>query len=74
MTALTEIEKLAFELPERQRAALAARILASLPAILSDSDAGVSEARRRDAEMDENPRIGIGMAHFDRLISKRRRS
>lgn len=74
MTALTKIEKLAFELPEQQRATLAARILASLPAIFSDSDDGVAEARRRDAEMDKNPSIGISMAHLDKLISKRRRS
>jgi len=72
MTTLTEIEKLAFELPEQQRATLAAHILDSLPAFFSDRDNGLSEAIRRDVEMDKNPEIGVDLAHFDRLISKRR--
>ena len=72
MTTLTEVEKLAFELPEKQRAALASRILDSLPALFLDPDDGIAEANRRDVEMDENPGIGIDMAHFDRLISQRR--
>ena len=74
MTTLTEIEKLAFELPEQQRATLASHILDSLPAIFTDLDDGIAEASRRDAEMDENPGIGINMDQFDQFISRRRAS
>jgi len=74
MTSLTEIEKLAFELPEQQRATLASHILDSLPAIFSDLDDGIAEAGRRDTEMDENPGIGINIDQFDRFISQRRAS
>jgi hypothetical protein len=72
MTTLSEIEKLAFELPEQQRATLASHILDSLPAIFTDQDDGISEGIKRDAEMDENPGIGINMDQFDRFISQRR--
>ena len=63
-----------FELPEQQRAALASRILDSLPAPFSDSGDGLSEAYRRDAEMNETPCISISIDQFDRLISERRRA
>lgn len=74
MATLSEIEKLAFELPERQRATLAWHILDSLPGIATDSDDGTAEATKRDAEMDENPGIGISMDQFDQFISQRRAS
>ena len=72
MTTLSEIEKLAFELPEQQRAKLASHILDSLPGIFADSDDGIAEATKRDVEMDENPGIAISMDQFDQLISQRR--
>lgn len=74
MATLSEIEQLAFELPEQQRATLASHILDSLPAIATDSDDGIAEAAKRDAGMDENPGIGISMDRFDHLISQRRAS
>ena len=74
MTTLTDVEKLAFKLPEQQRATLALHILDSLPALFTDSDDGIAEASRRDAEMDEYPGIGISMNKFDRLIAQRRSS
>ncbi len=55
MATLVEVEEQALRLPEDQRATLAAHLLDSLPAILHDEDAGVSEAMRRDAELDSNP-------------------
>ncbi|MGL4400077.1 MAG: addiction module protein [Luteolibacter sp.] len=52
---LTEIQSGALNLPEDQRATLAAELLGSLPAVLSDFDDGSEEAGRRIAEMKINP-------------------
>ena len=54
MATIIEVEKLALNLPGRQRATLAANLLESLPAILSDEDEGIAEALRRDSEIDGN--------------------
>lgn len=59
MPALAEIEAQAMELTDSQRAKLAASLLSSLPAILLDDDEGLAEAERRDAEMENDPSIGI---------------
>jgi putative addiction module component (TIGR02574 family) len=72
MPTITEIEKLAFELPEPQRAVLAAHLLSSLPAIGYDEDEGIAEALRRDAEMDAHPEIGITLEQLDEHIRARR--
>ena len=69
---LTEVETLAFGLPEQQRATLASRILDTLPPLFSDSDDGIAEALKRDGEMDSEPGIGINLEQFDRLIARRR--
>ncbi len=55
MQTLSEIEQGAMKLPENSRASLAWRLLASLPAVLSEEDDGVAEALRRSAEMDQDP-------------------
>ena len=52
---MVEIEKLALDLSEQERATLAANLLDSLPGILSDEDEGIGEALRRDAEMEADP-------------------
>jgi hypothetical protein len=52
---LSEIEALALQLPESDRAKLAAGMLDSLPAVLCDEDEGLAEARRRSEEMDRDP-------------------
>jgi len=49
MATIIEIEKLALDLPEQQRATLAASLLQSLPGVLTDEDEGIAEAVRRDA-------------------------
>jgi len=72
MSTIIEIEKLALDLPERQRATLAANLLQSLPAILSDEDAGIAEALRRDAELDAEPNQAISFAELDSQIQSRR--
>jgi hypothetical protein len=43
-------EKLALDLPETERAVLAAQLLGSLPSILHDEDEGTAEALCRDTE------------------------
>lgn len=72
MIPIGEIEKLAFDLPDSQRAVLAAHLLRSLPPVLSDEDEGIAEALRRDAELDANPELGITLEQLDRQISARR--
>ncbi len=52
MSTLLEVEKLAFDLPESQRATLAAHLLESLPPVLHDEDAGLAEALLQDRELD----------------------
>ena len=70
MATILEVEKLALDLPERQRAALAANLLESLPAVLSDEDEGVGEALRRNAELDADQ--AISLAQLDSHIQNRR--
>ena len=72
MMTLTEVESLAFELPEQQRATLASRILDTLPPLFADTDDGISEAGRRDTELDLDPGKVINLQQFDRLIAERR--
>ena len=72
MATITEVEKLALDLPESQRAVLAARLLGSLPPVLHDEDEGIDEALRRDAELDANPLLGISPEQLDLQIGRRR--
>jgi len=72
MSTILEVKKLALDLPERERAALAANLLDSLPGILSDDDEGVAEALRRDAEIEADPNQTISLAELDSHIQGRR--
>ena len=72
MATIVEVEKLALDLPERQRATLAANLLQSLPPILSDNDEGIAEALRRDADLDANPDRAISLEQLDSQIQSRR--
>lgn len=72
MPTITEVEKLAFDLPETQRAVLAAHLLESLPSVLQDDDDGIAEALLRDADMNAHPEAGISLEQFDRQIARRR--
>ncbi len=72
MASINEVEKLALDLPESQRAALAGRLLGSLSPVLHDEDEGVAEARRRDAELDADPSSGMSLEELDRKIGVRR--
>ena len=68
-TAFADIEKLAFALPENERAKLADNLIASLPEDFIDDDE-IEVAMRRDREMDEDPSIGISLEELDRRIKK----
>ena len=72
MATITEVEKLALDLPERERARLAASLLESLPGVLSDEDEGIAEALRRDADLEANPDQVISLAQLDSQIQNRR--
>ena len=73
MATIFEVEKLALNLPEQERAKLAADLLDSLPGVLSDEDEGVAEALRRDAEIEADPNQTMTFAELDSQIQSRRR-
>jgi hypothetical protein len=73
MTRLQELERKAGKLPEAERAALVSRLLATLPPVLADTDGGVAEARRRDAELDANPSTGLSDKQFRAAIAASRK-
>lgn len=68
MSTLQEIEVRALELPDAQRARLAAQLLKSLPPVLVEEDDGVAEALRRDAELDADPSKGLSSEEFQRAV------
>ena len=71
MATIIEVEKLALDLPEQERARLAANLLESLPGVLSDEDEGIAEALKRDADLEANPDQAISLAQLDSQIQKR---
>ena len=73
MATIIEVEKLALDLPERERAKLAANLLESLPGVLSDEDEGIAEALKRDADLEANPDQVISLPQLDSQIQNRRR-
>ena len=72
MSTIVEVEKLALDLSEKERATLAANLLDSLPGILSDEDDGVAEALRRYAEAEADPSQAISLPELDSQIQGRR--
>jgi len=71
MATNVEVEKLALDLPEAQRAILAATLLRSLPAILQEHDDGVAEALSRDSDFEANPSLGLSQKELDDRIGRR---
>ena len=71
MATITEIEKLALDLPDRERAVLAVHLIRSLPSVLHDEDDGIAEALRREAELDADPSSGISLEQLDEQIKRR---
>jgi hypothetical protein len=74
VATITEVEKLALELPDNQRALLAAHLLGSLPAVLYDEDEGIAEALRRDAELEADASSAISLQELDQQLQHCRRS
>ena len=72
MATIGEVEKIALDLSESQRAVLAAHLLGSLPSVLHDEDDGIAEALRRDAELDAHPKSGMSLEQLDQQIERRR--
>jgi hypothetical protein len=71
MMSIEEIRNGAMGLPQDERALLAASLLASLPAVLDDDDDGVSEARRRSLDLDEDPTSGVTWDEISRGVRSR---
>lgn len=71
MATIVEVEKLALDLPENQRALLAAHLLGSLAPVLHDEDEGITEALLRDAEFDTNPALGMSLEQLDQQTDGR---
>lgn len=67
---LAELQRHAMELPDSERAALAAELLGSLPGLLVDSDDGVAEAERRSKELDEDPSKGLSWDEIKKVIGR----
>jgi putative addiction module component (TIGR02574 family) len=72
MATIAEIEKLAQDLSENDRAVLAAHLLGSLPPVFHDEDEGIAEALRRDADLEANPSGGLTLEQLDQRIHHRR--
>jgi hypothetical protein len=68
MQTLSDLEQMVMRLPESERAALAAHLLGSLPAVLADDDAGVAEALRRDAELESDAATGMRLDELRRSV------
>jgi hypothetical protein len=72
MATIAEIEKLALDLSEKERAVLAAHLLGSLPPVLHDEDEGIAEALRRDAELEANLAASLSLEQLHQQIERRR--
>ena len=72
MATIAEIEKLAQDLSDDERAVLAAHLLGSLPPVLHDEDEGIAEALRRDAEIEANPLNSLTLEQLDQKVQRRR--
>ena len=64
----------AMRLPERDRAGLVSRLLKSLPPVVLEDDEGLTEALRRDAELDTDPAAAMTLRDLDSHIERRRKS
>lgn len=73
VTVIQELGQKAGQLPEFQRAALASKLLATLPPVLHDADDGVAEALRRDADLEADPAAGMSAAEFRTAVAASRR-
>lgn len=70
MTRLQQLERDAKSLTDAERAEFAAILLATLPVVLADDDAGVAEALRRESEMDATGDQGISWDELRRGLGR----
>ncbi|MCU0749116.1 MAG: hypothetical protein MUF13_06165 [Akkermansiaceae bacterium] len=70
MVTLAEIEDLVYQLPESDRAKLAAGLLDSLPGILVEEDDGLDEAHLRSEEMDRDPSVCLTHDEFLKAVGR----
>ncbi|MDP9005143.1 MAG: addiction module protein [Verrucomicrobiota bacterium] len=70
--SILEVEKLALNLSDRQRAELATSLLRSLTPVLSDGDEGIAEALRRDAEIEAGSGDMLSLEQLDSEIQSPR--
>jgi putative addiction module component (TIGR02574 family) len=71
MQVIADIEKQALSLPDQDRAKLADRLIASLPADFA-YDEEIEEAERRSREMDEDPSTALSHEEFFKFFEERR--
>jgi len=71
MATIAEVEKLALELPDRDKALLAVHLIRSLPSVLHDEDDGIAEALQRDVDLNANPSSGMSLEQLDEQIKRR---
>ncbi len=72
--SVDQIAAEALRLPEKERAGLASRLLRSLPPVAFDEDEGVTEALRRDAELDADPSQAMNLRDMDSHVQHRHKS
>ena len=71
VATITEVEKLALDLPASQRAVLAAHLLGSLPSVLHDEDEGIAEGLLRDSDLNAFTSSAISLEELDAQIDRR---
>jgi hypothetical protein len=71
MATLSELERFALDLPENQRAVLAAQLLHSLSGVLHEDDDGLQQAMNRDRELDSTPSLGLSLEQLDQQVQSR---
>lgn len=72
MPTLVEVEKLALDLPEADRAVLATALLDSLGPI-KEEDEGIEEAVLRNSELDSDSESGMTIEQLDQKVIRRRK-
>ncbi len=70
LMSIEDIQAVAMQLPEDQRARLAGELLTSLPALLVDEDDGIAEAKRRSKELDDDPEAGCSWEEIKRNLGR----
>lgn len=69
-SGVENLEQLALDSSDEERARLAARLLDSPPSIHSDQDDGIAEALRRGAELDTHPERAISFEQLEHILAQ----